>query len=143
MYNVAFFFHILGVLLFVAGIVVAGAAFEAARRRQRPAEVALLLGLTRVGVLLVAVGGVLAGVFGLWLVHLGHWRYGSAWVVSATALYLLVLLLGGLGGRRPKRRGSSLPDLPAKTGPSVVSCARCSMIESPGWRTTARCCSSW
>jgi hypothetical protein len=69
-YNVAFFFHVLGVLLFVAGIAVA----EAALRRQRPAEVALLLGLTRVGVLLVAVGGVLAGVFGLWLVHLGHWR---------------------------------------------------------------------
>lgn len=69
MYNVAFFFHILGVLLFVSGIVVAGVAFEAARRRQRSAEVALLLGLTRVGVVLVAVGGVLAGVFGLWLVH--------------------------------------------------------------------------
>lgn len=26
----------------------------------------------------------------------------SGWVVSATALYLVVLLLGGLGGRRPK-----------------------------------------
>jgi uncharacterized membrane protein len=101
-YNVAFFFHILGALLFVAGIVVAGVAFEAARRRQLPTEVALLLGLTRVGVVLVAVGGVLAAVFGLWLVHLGDWGYGSGWVVSATALYLIVLLLGGLGGRRPK-----------------------------------------
>lgn len=103
MYNVAFFFHILGVLLFVSGITVAGVAFEAARRRQRPAEVALLLGLTRIGVVLVAVGGVLAGVFGLWLVHLGDWGYGSAWVVCATALYVVVLLLGGLGGRRPKQ----------------------------------------
>lgn len=103
MYNVAFFFHILGVLLFVAGLAVAGVAFEAARHRQRPTEVALLLGLTRVGVLLVAIGGVLAGVFGLWLVHLGHWGYTSAWVVSATALYLSVLLLGGLGGRRPRQ----------------------------------------
>jgi hypothetical protein len=56
MSNVAFFFHILGVLLFVSGIVVAGAAFEVARRRQRPSEVALLLGLTRVGVVLVAIG---------------------------------------------------------------------------------------
>ena len=104
MYNVAFFFHILGVLLFVAGLAVAGVAFEAARHRQRPTEVALLLGLTRVGVLLVAIGGVLAGVFGLWLVHLGHWGYTSAWVVSATALYLSVLLCG-----RP--RGA-----PAQTG---------------------------
>jgi len=54
MENVAFFFHIVGVMLFVAGIVLAGAAFEAARRRERPSEIALLLGLTRVGVVLVA-----------------------------------------------------------------------------------------
>ena len=102
MENVAFFFHILGVMLFVAGTVVAGAAFEAARRRQRPSEVALLLGLTRVGVALVAVGTVLAGVFGLWLVHLGKWGYGSGWVDASIALFLVVLALGGLGGRRPK-----------------------------------------
>jgi len=51
--EIALFLHLLGVLLFVAGIVVAGVAFEAARRRELPAEVALLLGLTRVGVLLV------------------------------------------------------------------------------------------
>jgi len=48
------FSHLLGALLFVSGLVLAGAAFEAARRRQRPSEIALLLGLTRVGVLLVA-----------------------------------------------------------------------------------------
>ena len=47
--NVALFFHLLGALLFVAGIVLAGAAFETARGRQRPAEIALLLGLTRIG----------------------------------------------------------------------------------------------
>jgi hypothetical protein len=49
MRDVALFFHLLGALLFVAGIVVAGVAFEAARRRDRPGEIALLLGLTRVG----------------------------------------------------------------------------------------------
>jgi len=36
--NVALFFHLFGALLFVAGIVLAGAAFEAARRREQPAE---------------------------------------------------------------------------------------------------------
>ena len=77
--NVALFFHIVGALLFVAGIVLAGAAFEAARRREQPAEIVLLLGLARIGVLLVAVGGLLLGVFGLWLVHLGHFGYGSGW----------------------------------------------------------------
>ncbi len=51
----ALFFHLVGVFLLVAGLAVAGVAFEAARRRRSPAEVALLLGLTRIGVLLVAV----------------------------------------------------------------------------------------
>lgn len=103
MYNVAFFCHILGVLAFVAGIVLAGAAYEAARRRDTPGEIALLLGLTRVGVALVGVGGLVAGAFGLWLVHLGHWGYGSAWVSASIALYVVVLALGGLGGQRPKQ----------------------------------------
>lgn len=41
MNDVALFFHLLGALLFVAGIVLAGVAFEVARRRERPAEIAL------------------------------------------------------------------------------------------------------
>jgi uncharacterized membrane protein len=102
MENIAFFFHILGAMLFVAGIVVAGVAFEAARRQRRPSEIALLLGLTRVGVVLVAVGTVLAGVFGLWLVHLGKWGYGAGWVDASIVLFLVVIGLGGVGGRRPK-----------------------------------------
>jgi uncharacterized membrane protein len=84
--DVALFFHLLGALLFVAGIVLAGAAFETARVHQRPAEIVLLLGLTRIGVLLVAVGGLLLPIFGLWLVHLGHFGYGSGWVDAAIAL---------------------------------------------------------
>jgi uncharacterized membrane protein len=102
-YDIALFLHILGAVLFVAGIVVAGVAFEAARRRQTPAEVALLLGLTRVGVTLVGLGGLLLPVFGLWLVHLGHWGYGSGWVDWAIGLYVVALALGGHGGQQPKR----------------------------------------
>lgn len=101
--NVALFFHLLGALLFVAGILLAGVAFETARRRQRPGEIALLLGLTRIGVLLVAVGGLLLPIFGLWLVHLGHFGYGSGWVDAAIVLYVVALVLGGLGGQRPKQ----------------------------------------
>jgi uncharacterized membrane protein len=101
--ELALFFHLLGALLFVAGIAVAGVAFEAARRRSRPAEIALLLGLTRIGVLLVAVGGLLLLVFGLWLVDLGHFGYGAGWVDAAIALYVVALALGALGGQRPKQ----------------------------------------
>src|SRR6266540_923926 len=63
----ALFFHLLGALVFVAGIVVAGVVFEAARRRDDPAEIALLLGLARVGVVMVLAGATLVLAFGLWL----------------------------------------------------------------------------
>lgn len=102
-YNVALFFHLLGAFLLVSGTVVAGAAFETARRRQAPAEIALLLGLTRVGVVLVGLGVVLALAFGLWLVQLGYWGYGSGWVVAALVLLAVTVVLGAAGGRRPKQ----------------------------------------
>jgi uncharacterized membrane protein len=99
----ALFFHLLGAFVFVAGVVVAGVAFEAARRRRQPREIALLLQLSRIGVLLVAAGAVLVLAFGLWLVHLGHWRYSAGWVDAALALFVAVSVLGAIGGRRPKR----------------------------------------
>jgi uncharacterized membrane protein len=87
----------------VSGIVLAGAAFELARRRERPAEIALLLGLTRIGVALVGIGALLLLGFGLWLVHLGHFGYGAGWIDAAITLYALALALGAFGGQRPKQ----------------------------------------
>lgn len=58
--DLALLFHLLGAFLLVAGTIVAGVGLEAARRREAPAEIALLLGLTRVGVVLVAAGTLLA-----------------------------------------------------------------------------------
>lgn len=103
--------------MFVAGIVLAGVAFEAARRRKLAAEVALLLGLTRVGVLLVALGTPLIAAFGLWLVHLGGWGYGSAWVDASIGLYVIALALGGVGGQRPKRARRLAARLATRNGP--------------------------
>jgi uncharacterized membrane protein len=116
--NVATFFHLLGALLLVAGIVLAGTAFEAARRRQHPGEIALLLAVTRIGVLLVALGSVLAGIFGLWLVHIEHYGYASGWVDAAIALYLTALALGGLGGQRPKQARKLAEQLAADDKPA-------------------------
>ena len=118
MRDVALFFHLLGALAFVAGIVLAGAAYEAARRRHAPAEVALLLGLTRIGVVLVAGSGLLLPVFGLWLVHLGHFGYGAGWVDAALGLYLAALVLGAIGGRRPKRARVLAQRLAAERAPA-------------------------
>ena len=99
----ALFFHLVGAFVFVGGVIVAGVAFEAARHQRRPSDIALLLGLTRIGVLLVALGTVIVVPFGLWLVHLGRFGYGSGWVVAALALFAAVNILGGAGGQRPKR----------------------------------------
>ena len=103
MEDVALFLHLLGALLFVAGITVAATAFEAARRRTAPSEIALLLGLARAGAVLVGVGGLMLPVFGLWLVHLGGFGFGAAWVSASLALYVVALGLGAAGGQRPKR----------------------------------------
>ena len=70
-HTVALFCHLLGVLLLTSGIVLAAVAFETARRRQEPAEIALILALARIGVLLVVPGALLVLGFGLWLVDLG------------------------------------------------------------------------
>jgi uncharacterized membrane protein len=103
MEDVALFFHLLGAFSFVAGTIVAGVAFEVARRREAPAEIALLLGLTRIGVVLVGLGTLLVLGFGLWLVHLGGWGYGAGWVDAALGLLATTVVLGTIGGRRPKQ----------------------------------------
>ena len=103
MEDVALFGHLLGAFLFVSGTVVAGVAFEAGRRRDDPAEIALLLGLARFGAALVGVGMLAVLAFGLWLVHLGGWGYGAGWVDAAIVLFVLAAALGGFGGQTPKR----------------------------------------
>jgi hypothetical protein len=104
MEDVVLYFHILGVLLFVAGIVVAGVGFESGRRRERPGEIALLLGLARIGALLVASGALLLLVCGLWLTGIeDEIGFGTGWVQAAIALFVVALALGGWGGQRPKQ----------------------------------------
>ena len=103
MSDLALFLHILGALAFASGIVVAGVAFEFARRREDPEEIALILGLSRIGVLLVAVGAIMVLAFGLWLVGLEDFSFGEGWVSAALALFVISLALGAAAGQRPKR----------------------------------------
>ena len=101
--DAALFVHLVGAFLFVAGILVAGIAHRIARRRDHAGEVALLLGIARTGALLVLVGAVLVLAFGLWLVDLRGHSLGETWIVGALTLFALALVLGALGGRRPRQ----------------------------------------
>jgi uncharacterized membrane protein len=101
--NAALFLHLVGAFALIAGSCVAAVAFEAARRRTAPSEIALLLGLSRIGVALVGIGTLLVVVFGLWLVDLGDWSYRAGWVDGALALLVAAVALGAIGGQTPKR----------------------------------------
>lgn len=101
-YQIGLVVHLLGVLLFFGGALVAGVIFEAARRRSRPSEVALLLGATRVGAVLVAAGALLTLGGGLWLAEEVD-QLGEAWLQLSLVLFVLALVLGALGGQRPKQ----------------------------------------
>ena len=101
--DLATFLHLLGALLLAAGVAVAGVGFEAARRREQPAEIAILLRVTLAGAALATAGLLLVLVFGLWLVHLEHYSFHTGWIESALGLYVVMLALGHLGARRPRQ----------------------------------------
>lgn len=101
--SVVLFCHLVGAFLLVGGMLVTGVAFEAARRGQTPLQIATLLGLARVGALLVVVGTLLVAAFGLWLVELGGFGYSAGWLDAALALLAVSIVLGTIGGRRPKQ----------------------------------------
>jgi uncharacterized membrane protein len=101
MAELARFFHLLGGFLLAAGMVVAGFAHAAARRRDSAQEVALLLGLARCGALLVGLGVVLVLAFGLWLVEIEERRLDEPWLLAALVLLVAAFAPGAVGGRRP------------------------------------------
>lgn len=102
-FEVALFLHLLGTLAFASGMAVAAICFEAARRRSTATEVAMLLSLTRAGVLLVLVGAIVAGGCGLWLASIANLTFETEWVWLSAALFIASIVLGAIGGRRPRQ----------------------------------------
>lgn len=100
-YEIGLAVHIFGVMVFFGGALLASVVFETARRRVRPSEVALLLGLTRIGALIVVAGAVLVFGAGLWLAGEVD-QFGEAWLLASLGLFVAALVLGALGGQRPK-----------------------------------------
>jgi uncharacterized membrane protein len=89
-----------GAFCLIGGAVAATVFNMAAQGRERPSEVALLLGLTRAAVVAVVAGSVLTLAFGLWLVHEARYGYGDGWIVAAIVLWLAGVAAGESGGRR-------------------------------------------
>jgi uncharacterized membrane protein len=109
-------FHLLGALTLFAGAAVAAVGQLEALRRRKPSEVALLLGLTRWGVLLVGIGALATIVFGSWLVaDRPYWTFQQTWVEWSLALWLASMVVGALGGR-PARNARELAQRLAAAG---------------------------
>jgi uncharacterized membrane protein len=120
-YQWLLFLHITGAFLLVGGAVVAIVLDIAAQGRERPSEIALLLGLIRIPVVGIVIGSILLLVFGLWLVDESGYSYGEAWIVGAIVLLVAGNVVGAIGGRRDDATRQLAEELAAKDdAPSVA-----------------------
>ena len=62
-----------------------------------------MLGVARVGVVLVGLGTLALLVGGFWLMQVGAFDLGDGWLSASLGVFVLGALLGTLGGRRPKQ----------------------------------------
>src|SRR4029078_3103370 len=93
--------HLLGFAFLFSGMSIAGVAHAAARRRELPSQIALLLALTRAGVLFVVAGSLMVLIGGFWLIEESNGFYSlrDGWIgVSLLLLIGSVFPRGGRGG---------------------------------------------
>jgi uncharacterized membrane protein len=101
-YDYALLFHLVAVIGFFAGVAVAAAAQLGALRRERPGEIAAVLGLARTGVIVVGLATALVLVTGLWLIEETGHSLGDGWIALSLLLLVVAGVLGAIGGRKPK-----------------------------------------
>lgn len=108
--------HVLSAVLFVSGAVMVGFVHASALRSDRPADIVVLLGLARIGVLVVVAGALGTLALGLALVaHLDEYAVGDAWILQSLFLWATSVVLGAAGGR-PLRRARHLAQELASAG---------------------------
>jgi uncharacterized membrane protein len=93
--------HIAGVFMVAAALALVTVCVLAARRRERPSDVALMLGIVQRNVWLFSVGGGLILLFGIVLVLDLDERYsfGDGWILGALVLWLAATITGIRAGR--------------------------------------------
>jgi len=129
-YHWLLFFHLLGAFALVAGAAVAGTLQLTALRRERPSEILVLLRATRVGVVLVSAGALLALGFGLGLAsHLGY-GFSPAWIQASIGLWIAAVVAGAAGGRTA-RQARHLAERLAASGDDVSEELRALVAHRP------------
>ena len=101
-YDYALLLHLVAVIGFFAGVAVAAAAQLGAVRRERPGEIAAVLGLARAGVIVVGLATALVLATGLWLIEEAGHSLGDGWIALSLLLLVAAGVLGAVGGRKPK-----------------------------------------
>jgi uncharacterized membrane protein len=101
-YEWLLFLHVTGAFLFLGALVAAIILGVTAQRRERPSEIALLFKLTARLAIPFGLGFLLLIVFGFWLISVGGYSYGDAWVIAALVLFLVSNALGAAAGPRDK-----------------------------------------
>jgi uncharacterized membrane protein len=114
-YDWLLLFHILGAFLLFSGSIVAGILQFAATRRERPSEIALLLGLMQPAVIAIGVGAIVTLGLGLWLADDAGYGIGDGWVIAAIVLWVVANALGWAGGK-PLGRAAELAERLAADG---------------------------
>lgn len=132
-YDWLLFLHVTGAFLLVGGTFVAGLLTLAAIRRERPSEIAALLGLIRISLPFIFAGVALTLVFGLWLVHEAGqgYSYTDTWVIAALVLWVLANALGGAGGRRQEEARRLAVEL-AEHGDTATAEQRARLVDPIG-----------
>ena len=95
--------HVSGAFLLLGGAVLAGAFNVSALRSERPSEIALFLGLTRIAVVAIALGALMTLVVGFWLVSEQDYSFSEAWIVLSLILWFVAVGAGQKGGGRDKQ----------------------------------------
>jgi uncharacterized membrane protein len=94
--------HVSGAFLLLGGGVFASVFSVAAQRSERPSEIALFLGLTRIAVVAIALGALMTLVIGFWLVTDRDYSFSEAWLVFSLILWFLAMWAGQMGGMRDR-----------------------------------------
>lgn len=100
-YQIGILAHLVGVIVYFAGVGVAGVVAWAAPRRKKPSDIAAILGLARPGAVMIAVGGVVLLLAGFYLSGKID-GFGQRWLEISIVAFVIALVAGAWGGRRSR-----------------------------------------